>query len=287
MLRFHLLCTCVLALSLLSCNSGYEGKTSVEIPDGAMGFNAEIEMSPPRTAEPPPPPPPADGSDMPSATEQRIIYTADARARVIDLDSAMVRLKRQVTGSGGFVSSERRTNSTYERTAELTLRLPADGLSGTLFFLPSIAEEIDYQNLESENVTTEWLDLESRLKTKRDVRDRYIDILRNRAQKVEDILNAEDKIRVITEEIEAKEGRLRYLRDQVSRSTLTITLYETIERRDPGPLATRGFGKRFLDSLAFGWEMVQELLLGFVAVWPIVILVGAGAWGVRRWRKRG
>lgn len=245
-----------------------------------------MDMQAPRTAEPPVPP---SGQRAPSPKaqprQQRIIYTAAARARVEKLDSALVRLTRVIAQNGGYLSSQHRSNSTYEHTAQLTIRLPADKLNGTLEFLPEIAAEIDYQNLDSRDVTAEWLDLESRLQTKRDVRDRYIDILRNRAQKVEDILNAEDKIRVITEEIEAKEGRLRYLRDQVSLSTLTLELYETVEYRSTGPTVRRGFGSKFMDSLAFGGQMVQDILLGLVAIWPLLILAGLVFFLFRRWRR--
>ncbi|MEM6772262.1 MAG: DUF4349 domain-containing protein, partial [Bacteroidota bacterium] len=136
------------------------------------------------------------------------------------------------------------------------------------------------------DVTAEWLDLESRLQTKRDVRDRYIAILRNQAKKVEDILNAEDKIRVITEEIEAKEGRLRYLRDQVSLSTLTLELYETREYRDVGPVTKRSFGSELIAALANGWELVRMLVLGLISIWPLLLLGTGIVWGVRRWRKR-
>lgn len=218
--------------------------------------------------------------------EAKIIYTAEVRARVENLDSALARVTRLVTESGGFLASQFRNNSPYEHTATLQIRLPADRLNPTLAYLPALAAQIDHQNLSSQDVTAEWIDLESRLQTKRDVRDRYIEILRNRAQKVEDILNAEEKIRVITEEIEAKEGQLRYLRDQVSLSTLTLTLYETQEYRDTGDAYQRGFGSKFRSSLAMGWELIQALVLGLVSIWPLLLLGGIGAWFFRRWRRR-
>ncbi|WP_020570999.1 DUF4349 domain-containing protein [Neolewinella persica] len=243
----------------------------------------EFEMEPPRTAEPPPPPAP-DG--QPQVRQQKVIYTASARAQVENLDTALARVTRLISQNGGFLSSQHRSNSTYEHAAQLTIRLPAGKLEGTLAFLPQISNQIDYQNLDSRDVTAQWLDLETRLQTKRDVRDRYIDILRNRAQKVEDILNAEDKIRVITEEIESKEGQLRYLRDQVSLSTLTLELYETVEYRNTGETYTRSFGSKLVASLAYGWELVQDLILGTLAIWPLLILGFLGVWLFRRWRGK-
>jgi hypothetical protein len=228
---------------------------------------------------------PQPAEDAVPTTTPRIIYTASARARVENLDSALAQVTRLIARSGGYLSSQHRSNSSYEHTAMLDIRLPADKLNATLAFLPSISLGIDYQNLDSRDVTAEWLDLESRLQTKRDVRDRYIDILRNKAQKVEDILNAEDKIRIITEEIEAKEGRLRYLRDQVSLSTLTLELYETQEYRDTGETYTRSFGNKLLASLAFGWELVQQLLLFLISIWPLLLLGGGVFYFIMRRRK--
>lgn len=222
----------------------------------------------------------------PTPSQPKIIYTAAARGRVENLDSALIRITQRITAAGGYLSNQHRTNSNWEHAATLTIRLPAGALSPTLAYLPEVIVELDYQNLDTRDVSAEWLDLESRLQTKRDVRDRYIDILRNKAKKVEDILNAEDKIRVITEEIEAKEGQLRYLRDQVSLSTMTLELYETREYRNVGPTTTRTFGSELMASLANGWELVREMFLGLASIWPLLILGGLGVWFFRAWRGR-
>ncbi|MEM9526953.1 MAG: DUF4349 domain-containing protein, partial [Bacteroidota bacterium] len=247
-LLLSLFCTCDRAESGTQyAVEKYDGPMAESVPgyvDGDYSLDEDIEIEPPRTAEPPPPPPPPSGQQQAQRpkTAPKVIYTASARARVENLDSALVQVTRAITAAGGYLSSQHRTNTAYEHEARLQIRLPAERLNTTLALLPTIAAQIDYQNLDSRDVTAEWLDLETRLQTKRDVRDRYIDILRNRAQKVEDILNAEDKIRVITEEIESKEGRLRYLRDQVSLSTLTLELYETQEYRDTGNTYKRSCG---------------------------------------------
>ncbi|CAH0999655.1 hypothetical protein LEM8419_00955 [Neolewinella maritima] len=220
---------------------------------------------------------------LPTETDQQIIYTASARAEVADLDSALAQLNALLTQRGGFVASQHRSNSPYELQVELVLRLPADRLQPVLDALPRLTEHIDYQNLDSRNVTEEWLDLESRLETKREVRDRYIEILRQRAEKVEDILNAEEKIRRVTEEIEAQEGRLRYLRDRVSYSTLTLVLYQTQDYRDTGTAYQRGFWNRVGSAAVFGWELIQELVLGLISIWPIVLLTAVL---VALWRRR-
>ena len=269
--------TCVLALLLLSCQDG----SKVSSVDGYLSTDAsEVQMEAPRTAEPPPPP----GEALPQRpANQKIIYTASASARVNDLDSALQQVTLAVGRAGGFVANQHRENSRHRRAVNLTLRLPADRLQPTLALLPRIAAQIDFENLDSRDVTAEWLDLESRLQTKRAVRDRYIEVLRKRAQKVEDILAAEDKIRVITEEIEARESRLRHLRDQVTLSTFSLELYETIEYRNPEPKVTYTFWKRLGDSFTDSFEIVEGFVLGIVTLWPVLLLGLVGFWLFRRW----
>ena len=255
------------------------GEALAGMYDIGSDLSPEIEMEPPRTAKPPAPPSPPDQR----MATQRVIYTAGVRAEVDSLDTALSGLSELVARSGGFISSQHRSNTPYKLEAELVLRLPSTGLQPLLEVLPNLVERIDYQNLDSENVTEEWIDLESRLRTKREVRDRYIELLRNRAQEVEDILSAEEKIREVTEEIEAREGRLRYLRDQVSLSTLRLTLYQTQAYRDTGEAYERGFWSRTGSAFVFGWELVQGLVIGLIGVWPIVVLLVVL---VALWRRR-
>ena len=266
-----------LLLLLLACDRD-RGATIETAAAADYAPESSIELEPPRTAQPPPPPTPD-----PAPTSPRIIYTATVVARVNRLDSALAAVNAMVGRTGGYVSDQQRTNQRYRKDAHLTIRLPADRLQPLLADLPALARQIDEETLRSDDVSAEWIDLESRLATKREVRDRYIDILRNKAVKVEDILAAEDKIRVITEEIEAKEGRLRYLRDQVSLSTLNLTLYEEQAYRPEA----RTYGPSFLselgEALGMGGRMVRTFLLFVVAVWPLWVLLGLGWW---LWRRR-
>ncbi len=244
-----------------------------------------IEMEAPRTAQPPPPPDGNREAAPTPATLPKIIYSARVVAEVARLDTALTAVNDMVSRAGGYISDQQRTNQQYRKDARMTIRLPADRLQPLLGSLPALALQIDEETLSSDDVTAEWIDLESRLATKREVRDRYVEILRKRAVKVEDILAAEDKIRVITEEIEAKEGRLRYLRDQVRLSTLNLTLYEEQEYRPDGNTYGPSFLSELGEAFGMGGSIIRNLALFVVAVWPLWILLGLGVWVWRRWRR--
>lgn len=227
----------------------------------------------------------SNNADGEVKSNRKIIYTANARMRVDSLEKSVAYISRLVNQSGGFVSSQRMEDNTYSKSATLVLRLPVKHFTGQVDRLLELGNFVDHQEINSHDVSAEWVDLESRLATKRMVRDRYIDILRNRAKKVEDILAAEEKIRVITEEIEAREGRLRYLQDQVEMSTFTLEVYQTQEVRETPPEYVRHFGHEILDSLGNGLFFIKHLFLGLLSIWPVFLLIPLIVWGWRKWRR--
>lgn len=229
---------------------------------------------------------PADSDATPTKTSRKIIYTATARIRVDSLDVALPRLTTLVRNNGGFLSNQVIQDNTYNKTATLEIRLPVEGFGNSVEKILALGNFVEEQSLNSRDVSAEWIDLESRLATKRLVRDRYVEILRKQAKKVEDILAAEEKIRVITEEIEAKESRLRYLRDQISLSTFTLTMYETKNVEDVPPAYVRSFGQELKEALGNGMDLVKGLLYGALSIWPLFFLFPIVLWGYRRWRKR-
>lgn len=273
----------VLLICCFGCQSDASATYESKAGDFAPQMEESIEIERPRTAEPPPPS--GDGGALPQQVNRKIIYTANARMRVDSLEAALQKIAEQVGTAGGFISSQRIDDNSYQKTATLVLRLPVTGFSGQVNQLLKLGNFIDHQALNSQDVSAEWIDLESRLATKREVRERYIEILRKRATKVEDILAAEDKIRAITEEIEAREARLRYLRDQVNMSTFTLEVYQTQEVRTPPPAYVRHFGHEILDSLDNGLSFIKYLLLGVLSIWPLFLLVPFGVWGWRKWRR--
>ncbi len=126
------------------------------------------------------------------------------------------------------------------------------------------------------------MDIESRLKTKKEVRERYISILRNKTGDIKDVIAAEDAIRKITEEIEAKEGWYRYLQDQVNFSTVQLRVYQEVEYGKEPTVYIKPYSEKLLDAVINGWGMITSLLLGLLNIWPLVIITSLIVWK-RKW----
>jgi LPXTG-motif cell wall-anchored protein len=97
------------------------------------------------------------------------------------------------------------------------------------------------------------------------------------AKTVEEILSIESQLSNVRTEIESAEGKLNYLKSQISMSTLTITYYEVIG-------TDFGFGSKFANSLREGWDNLLLFLIGLTSIWPFVLVIGGGAFWF--WRKR-
>lgn len=229
------------------------------------------------------------GEDPTAPVERKIIKTVNYRIQVKDVNASTEKVKQLVAQYGGYISGMNLNNSSYELSNDITIRVPQDKLEVLLTMVGGEAIYTNYRSEQAQDVTEEYVDLGIRLKTKKEVRDRYIDILRNQAKTVEDILNAEEKIRVVQEEIEAVEGRLKYLNSQVSMSTVNLTIYQRVEYQPQPDVYHESFGSRVANSLKGGWELLQGLVLFLIRIWPLIILFGLFFWQRRRifgWFRR-
>ena len=202
----------VLSLALFSCNNGSMSEASADYsmdmkmaPEAyegerngyGSGSNNNGYSSQPGQANIP--------------IERKIIRTANLRMQVDDVEKSSAKIEALIKQKGGFISDVNMSASGSYITNNITIRIPNERLDSLLDSFSGEAIHIDYKRINSKDVTEEFVDIELRLKTKKEVRDRYIDVLRNKAKTVEEILNAEERIRVIQEEIESKEGRLLFV----------------------------------------------------------------------------
>ena len=215
--------------------------------------------------------------------ERKTIKTANIRFRVKDLLESTKRIEAIVEQYDGFISGMNQSTSNYSLDNKMTLRIPAEALEK---FLAEIEQESTYthhKRIQVQDITEEFVDKTNRLNTKKEVRDRYIAILRDKAQTVKDVLNAEEKIRVIQEEIESIEGRLKYLNNQTTLSTVHIDMYQ---KTNYNPVSNEAsFFTKVVDGFMNGWELIQMICIGLVTIWPIISIALTLFLGRKKIRK--
>ncbi len=201
----------------------------------------------------------------------KIIKSAKAKYKVKNVKIATQQIKQVVIQYSAYVSDMRFENNLYKKENRFTIKIPQQYFDTAMDSISNFTEFIDYENITTQDVTEEYVDLESRLKTKLEVKQRYESILRKNAITVEDILATEDKIRIIQEEIESSQGRLKYLSNKVAFSTIQIELYETVNYKEEPTTYNKTFWTKTKNALSFGWDFLESLFLGILHIWPLVI----------------
>lgn len=203
----------------------------------------------------------------------KIIKTANVRFKVKNVQESTQTIKALVNDYEGYISNMRFSNNSYQKENSFTIKVPRDNFDKLLDSLSSVAEFIDHIEIASKDVTEEYMDVETRLKTKLEVKARYEEILRNNAKTVKDILETEEKLRIIQEEIEVAQGRLKYMVNRISFSTINVVLYETVEYKEQPDVYKRTFGSEITEALSSGWNLIKNMFLGIIYIWPLILLI--------------
>jgi len=177
-------------------------------------------------------------------------------------------------------------NSDYETSWQLNIRIPASAFDTFIAGVESGKGEILYKEVAARDVTDQFIDLETRLANKQEYLGRYRELLK-KAANVKEILEIEEKIRLLEEEIESVTGRLKYLGDQVDYSTLELTITR-LKGFKYSPDTRGDFGERLKQSLSKGWHGFVSFVLFLVRLWPFWLIVTplAGLWIKYRRRRK-
>lgn len=216
--------------------------------------------------------------------DKKIIREGRMGIRVGDIARAKTNVTALVSKYNGYYSRDNYHDSRSELSYDLVIRLPNRNFEAFISELESDDNgKLLYKEINARDVTEEYLDVETRLGNKKTYLARYRELVK-RANTIKEILEVEEQIRVLEEEIESAEGRLRYLGDQVSYSTLYLRLSEEIEYT---PVDEDSAWSRFKGSLATGWSIVVELFHVLVKIWPLLLIGAALLLLLLRRRKHG
>lgn len=156
--------------------------------------------------------------------DRKVIKTADLDVEVEDLDEANTRIRELVDGLNGFIASAVVTSHGISRQAEITARVPSAHFRQVYDAVRALGK-VTLDSIGGQDVTEEYIDLERRIANLQAQEERVREMF-DEAKTVEDLLKVEQRLTEVRGQIESLQGRLHFLKEQVSFSTFTITLYE-------------------------------------------------------------
>lgn len=197
-------------------------------------------------------------------TDRKIIRNGNVTFETRDINATRAAIEKVTKELRGFIARENALTFENKIQHTLELRVPEANFDLLISKVTENAVRVDNKDIGSQDVTEEFIDIEARLKTKKELEGRYLELLK-KASKVDEILSIEKEIGALQSDIESIEGRLKYLNDRVSLSELTVTYYQKIK-------APFQFSSKFTESLKGGWRNMLWFFIGLINLWPFIII---------------
>lgn len=210
--------------------------------------------------------------------ERKIIKEGEISFETADVNKTKSSITKAVQELNGYLAKDEVFDYSDKIEHRLFIRVPADKFDLLLTQISENAEKLDSKNINVLDVTEQYIDIDARLKTKKELEDRYKELLKQ-TTKVEEILTIEKEMGQLRTDIEAVEGRLRYLKDKISLSSLTVTYYQKTH-------SAFGFSSKLGQGIKNGWNNLLWFFVGLINIWPFVLLIVLGIYLIMRHERR-
>jgi len=214
-------------------------------------------------------------------SQPQLIKTASLQVTVKSIIASLDQVKaiaQQQQGDILNLRDETPTDGNSHRTASLQIRVPQAKLDTALQALKALGS-LDSQSVTAEDVSTQLVDSQARLKNLRKTEETLLEIM-GRSGGVSDVLKVAQELSNVRNQVEQITAQLTALQNQVAYSSVQLNLVEVTASVRSQPAvgaqinntwesATHSFGKFTVDLLQLGiWLMVYSpywLVLGAIA----------------------
>lgn len=252
----------VMLFAIAACSAGSPPGVPGAAEDFKTGGGSSADQMPltgPVPQDAPKAPPEAQRDIVKTAT---VSLTADHPLEAADRASALA-----TDANGRTDSRTEYGGSTLDRArVTLTLRVPADRLDGVIAGLKGLGT-VESLDMQAEDVTSQRVDLDARIKALQTSVDRLLAIMRD-AKDPSALIEAESALSQRQADLDSLRAQRAALGEQISYSTLTVDLIAPIAG-GPAPEQYRGF----LGQMERGWDALVDtgsnllLLVGLLLPW--------------------
>ena len=216
----------------------------------------------------------AAAEDRQASTSPKIIYTANLTLESKDYDTARAALDAALNDAGGYLeSSSEYSDVGSSRSVNLTFRVPEENYQS---FLDAVAQagNVTYKSQQADDVTTQYMDVETRLANLEAQRTRLQE-LQAQADNLSDLL-----------QIESWQSQLDWYSNQVQQCTVYVNLNEVQNYTPTDESFLGSVGAAFAQGWSNFVNGLQQLAVWLAGAWPVVLVIAAAAAGFAVWRKK-
>lgn len=230
-----------------------------------------------------------------ATVDKKVIKNGYLNLRVDSVDKSAGKISEIAKSNGGDVfSSSFSQLGTEAKSGSVTVKVPAKNFEKTFDELKKIAIIVTNESTTGQDVTEQYVDLQSQLKNKQAEEQAYIKLL-DQASKMDDVISITRQLSTVRGEIERIQGKIRYMDSQTDMATISISLSEDtnvtiVDSWRPWQVVKESVNE--LVKSIQGW--VDFLIKLIIKVIPVLLLYGLillvfykiGHWIYRRFFKK-
>lgn len=225
----------------------------------------------------------AEGSKSPEVadTSRKLIKNVDLQVETEEFDTLLSTIEQKTEALAGYIEESYTYNgSEYRgrgnRNASLTVRIPASQLNVFLSEVSEVSNVIS-RNERVTDVTLQYVDLDSHKKALIAEQERLLELL-EQAENIEDIISIESRLSEVRYQIESMESQLRTMDNQVSYSTVYLSIEEVtqltpVKEQSVGEQIITGFTRSLTNvgtgMMNFGIGLIINL--PYLLLWGVII----------------
>jgi len=215
--------------------------------------------------------------------ERMIVRTGDISLVVEDVINARDDIAQLALRFDGYVVSSQISGEEEDMRGWISIRVPDEKFEQALAELRDLAVRVKSESTYSQDVTEEYIDLQSRLKNAEATEQQYLALL-EKATDVEDILNIYKSLSQVRQEIEQIKGQMQYLERTSSMSLISVYLEPEATVK---PLVKAGWSALEAIKSAVRGLIIFGQWLVILAIWLIIFIpIWGTVLGIIYWRRR-
>lgn len=212
-----------------------------------------------------------------AAVERLVIQNADLSIVVIDPEAKMDEISKMAEDMGGFVVSKNvyqttTANNIRVPAGNITVRVPSEELDEALAQIKADAVEVQNETRSGQDVTREYVDLQSRLQTHEQAAEQLSEILEQKTESAE-VIEVFNQLVYHREQIELLKGQINYYEEAAALSAINVNVSaeETLQPLEIAGWRPVGVARDALQALI-------NFFQGFVnfLIWLVILIVPAG-----------
>ena len=215
--------------------------------------------------------------DTTNISNRMIIHQAQLSVKVKDIENTQLKIEEKVNKYSGYIVESNVYQGDNEHVhGHITVRIPEKHFNNFLSDVENEVADTLERTITGEDVTEQYIDLESRVKSKRVVEERLLELMKE-AKKTEDLLSISNNLATVQEEIEVIVGKMNFLKNKSDYATIEIYMQENkviVPELDSKKLDTwERTKKQLATSINFLLTAGSGFIVFFIGNLPIFIII--------------